>query len=76
MTMISTDEATTFGARLRAEREALQLLPHELAHKCGVTDGAQKRMEAGKLPIQIDYLQALERFTEVDVWFVVTGERD
>ena len=55
------DDDYAFGARLREERERLGLQPHELSLKAGRTDLQQKRMEAGKTPIPIDYLQAMER---------------
>lgn len=67
------DDDKAFGSRLRAERERLGLEVHELAHKAGRTDFTQKKYEAGEKPIPIDYLQALEARTDVDVMFLVTG---
>ena len=69
------DDDYAFGARLREERERLGLQLHELSLKAGRTDLQQKRMEEGKTPIPIDYLQAMERFTDVDVSYVITGRR-
>lgn len=69
------DDDYTFGARLREERERLGLQLHELSHRAGQTDLQQKRMEAGKKPITIRYLQAMERSTDVDVGYLITGRR-
>ena len=67
------DDDYIFGACLREERERLGLQLHELSLKAGRTHLQQKRMEAGKTPINIDYLQATERFTDVDVGYLITG---
>lgn len=72
--LIELDDDTTFGARLRAERERLGLEVHELAHLAGRPDATQKRYEAGATPIPVDYLQALNARSDVDVWFVITGQ--
>jgi transcriptional regulator with XRE-family HTH domain len=72
---IDLDDDQVFGARLRAERERLGLQVHELAHLGGRPDGTQKKYEAGTLPIPIDYLQALQVRTDVDVIYVITGAR-
>ena len=69
------DDDYAFGARLREERERLGLQLHELSLKAGRTDLQQKRMEEGKTPIPIDYLQAKERFTDGDVSYLITGRR-
>ena len=76
MSHIDLDDDQVFGARLRAERERLDLQVHELAHLCGRPDGTQKKYEAGTLPIPIDYLQALHARTDVDVMYLVTGLRN
>lgn len=73
--MKDMDDDYTFGARLREERERLGLQLHELAFKAGRTHLQQQRMEEGKVPITIDYLQAMERYTDVDVGYLVTGQR-
>lgn len=69
------DDDYAFGARLREERERLGFAVHELSHKAGRPDIAQKKYEAGKKPIPIDYLQALERITDVDIGYLITGRR-
>ena len=69
------DDDKAFGARLRAERERIGLEVHELAHKAGRPDFTQKKYEAGEKPIPIDYLQALEARTDVDVMYLVIGRR-
>lgn len=69
------DYDADFGARLRAERERLGMAVHELAHKGGRPDFTQVLYEAGEQPIPIDYLQALEARTDVDVMYLITGER-
>lgn len=71
--MLEHDHA--FGSRLREERERLGLQLHELAFKAGRTHLQQQRMEEGKASITIDYLQAMERFTDVDVGYLITGRR-
>jgi transcriptional regulator with XRE-family HTH domain len=71
---VELDDDTAFGARLRAERERLGMQVHELAHLCGRVDLVQKRYEAGSLPIPADYLQALHVRSDVDVWYVLTGQ--
>lgn len=73
--MDSLDDDQAFGARLREERERLGLQVHELAHLAGRPDGTQKHYEAGSKPIPVDYLQALYVRTDVDVMYVVTGEK-
>lgn len=73
--MRELDDDQTFGARLREERERLGLAVHELAHMGGRPDFSQIMYEAGEQPIPIDYLQALEHRSPVDVWYLVTGER-
>lgn len=73
--LIELDDDATFGARLRAERERLGLQLHELAHLGGRPEGTQRHFEAGSKPIPVDYLQALHVRTDVDVWFVLTGQR-
>lgn len=72
--VIELDDDTAFGARLRAERERLGLELHELAHLAGRPDATQKRYEAGTTPIPVDYLQALNARSDVNVWFVITGQ--
>ena len=73
--MNSLDDDQAFGARLREERERLGLQVHELAHCAGRPDGTQKHYEAGTKPIPVDYLQALHARTDVDVMYVVTGDK-
>lgn len=70
---LDTDKA--FGKRLRAERERLGLEVHELAHLGGRPDFTQVLFEAGEQPIPIDYLQALEARSDVDIAFLITGRR-
>lgn len=72
--LIELDDDATFGARLRAERERLGLKLHELAHMGGRPEGTQRHFEAGSKPIPADYLHALQVRTEVDVWYVLTGQ--
>lgn len=69
------DYDSDFGARLRAERERLGLAVHELAHLGSRPEFTQLLFEAGEQPIPIDYLQALEARTDVDVMYLITGER-
>lgn len=73
--LIELDDDTAFGARLRAERERLGLELYHLAHLAGRPDATQKRYEAGTTPIPVDYLQALNARSDVDVWYLVTGRR-
>lgn len=73
--LIELDDDTAFGARLLAERERLGLELHELAHLAGRPDATQRRYEAGTLAIPVDYLQALNARTDVDVWYLITGGR-
>lgn len=75
MRTMELDDDKAFGARLRTERERLGLEIHELAHKGGRPDFTQKKYEAGEKPIPIEYLQALEARTGVDVHYLITGER-
>lgn len=72
--LIELDDDTAFAARLRAERERLGLALHELAHLGGCVDATQRHYEAGSKPIPVGYLQALNARTDVDVWFVITGQ--
>jgi transcriptional regulator with XRE-family HTH domain len=74
MQVTDLDDDLAFGARLRAERERLGLLVHELAHLCGRTDHKQKRLEDGRDAITADYLQALHRRTDANVMLIVMGE--
>jgi transcriptional regulator with XRE-family HTH domain len=69
------DLPSVFGDRLREERERLGLAVYELAHLAGQTDYMQKRFENGTSIIPIDYLQALAARSEVDVLYVITGQR-
>ena len=73
--MIELDDDTTFGARLRAERERLGLEVHELAHLAGRPDITQRRFEDGSQSIPVDYLQAMAVRTDLDVVYVITGRR-
>jgi transcriptional regulator with XRE-family HTH domain len=73
VTKDNLDDDQAFGARLQSERERLGLAVHELAHLCGRPDGTQKKYESGALSIPIDYLQALQVRTDVDVVFLITG---
>lgn len=75
MSVTLLDDDHVFGARLRAERERVGLELHELAHLGGRPDFTQVLYEAGEKPIPVDYLQALNARTDVDVWWVITGER-
>lgn len=72
--LIDLDDDMAFGARLRAERERLGLEVHELAHLAGRPDATQRYYESGNKPIPVDYLQALNARSDVDVWFVITGQ--
>lgn len=69
------DLPAAFGARLREERERLGFAVYELAHLAGHTDYMQKRFENGTSVITIDYLQTLAARTDVDVLYVITGQR-
>lgn len=75
MSVTILDDDDVFGARLRAERERLGLAVNELAHQGGRPDFTQVLYEAGEQPIPVDYLQALNARTDVDVWWIITGER-
>lgn len=73
--MRDLDDDRAFGQRLRAERERLGLELHELAHLAGRPDFTQKQYEAGEQLIPIDYLQALDVRSDVDIAFLITGKR-
>ncbi|WOC77652.1 helix-turn-helix domain-containing protein [Stutzerimonas frequens] len=69
------DRPRDFGDRLLEERKRLGLQVHELAHLAGQTDYMQKRFENGTSVMPIDYLQALAASSDVDVLYIITGER-
>lgn len=72
---LAWDDSEAFGARLREERERLGLKDHELTHLAGLSVTYQKKFEAGAVSIPIDYLHALALRSDIDVLYVLTGER-
>lgn len=65
---------STFGDRLRSEREATGLSQTEFGERGGVRKGAQANYESGVRSPDADYLVAISS-VGVDVWFILTGER-
>lgn len=72
---ILDDMPRAYGARLQEERERAHLKPFELAHLAGITDYLQTRFENGTSVIPIDYLHAIAVRSELDVLYIITGER-
>lgn len=69
------DEDPDFGARLREERERLGLEIHDFGHLGGKPVNIQKRYEKGTSSMTIRYLQAIALRTDIDLLYVITGQR-
>lgn len=65
----------TFSARLREERQRLDLNQTEFAELAGVLKGAQVNYEAGKRAPDAIYMAAIAA-AGADVRYILTGERD
>ncbi|MBS4016776.1 MAG: helix-turn-helix transcriptional regulator [Dechloromonas sp.] len=66
--------AGTIGARLRVERERLQLSQEAFANKAGVHRRTQVNYEADERRPDADYLAAIAGFG-ADIAYIVTGSR-
>lgn len=65
---------TDFGARLKAERERLELNQSEFGKLHGVSRNSQSAYETGGTPAPLDYLRSLES-AGVDLGYLLWGVR-
>jgi transcriptional regulator with XRE-family HTH domain len=68
-------EPTSFGQRLRAERERLNLTQTQLADLTGIKTNAQGAYEKGPRTPKVSYLLAC-RAAGLDVVYILTSQRE